>query len=187
MEYHIKFKTPGTVLSSDSLFAVLAVFRKDFERGIIDAIIQEFPQVSKRRVVKQVKGNISFNFQEVNRGSWIIDMDGAFVLLIGRVLFELGKDIVLKHPEWENFKALVYRVTSRAAINTKEQIQKHDDIGPFDVDQNKAQIQDQTNGVPKLNIDIELSRKNNNSPISTVKEQEDALRDELNRRKDNEQ
>jgi|GEM_PF-4078024 len=180
MEYYIKIVTPGSHLSTDTLFTLVAELRTDFEKSIQEAISEEFPQAGKNKLREGIKRNISFEFQEMRRGSWEIIFDGALGQFVGKLLYDIAKDIGFKHPSWEALRTRLYAVMKKCADHIKRKEDTRKEIGPYFIQQMITNIEPIENGDSRIVIEMQLTRKNDSPTYSTSEEVEAALKSFFN-------
>ena len=64
MELEIKFKTPGTHLSMQSMQGVIRSIIREIELGVYDALIEEYPHVSSSLLKKKVRNKVDLSLSD---------------------------------------------------------------------------------------------------------------------------
>lgn len=161
MDIAIRVKTPGNKLSMKTMLGgVVGDPQKDLELGTFDMLISEFPSASHTQLKKLVSKKAELYLSDIKKGSWEIALVGALGGIIGKAIYDLTIDYVKTSPQWEEFKKRTQAPSKVAADNIYERIEKRNELGPFMIKKRSLRITQSNDGTAKLNVDIELERKN---------------------------
>jgi hypothetical protein len=179
MELDIKFKTPGQYLSMDSLQGVIRTINREIELGIYDTLVNEYPNVSRSLLKKAVKNKVDLNLKDAKKGSWEIELIGSVGAIIAGALIS---DFIVSTETWQETKKKIYSISERTVVNVKNRLSRKNRIGPFDSGDKSINISKKNNGVSKLELKVDLKRRNSNDLDFDMEKEVDRAIEEMRNR-----
>ena len=182
MELEIKFKTPGTHLSMQSMQGVIRSIIREIELGVYDALIEEYPHVSSSLLKKKVRNKVDLSLSDARKGSWEIVLLGSLGTLIAGVSINLVSDLIVNSETWKETRNKVYSISDKAAVNVKKRLERKHKLGPFNADKKSVGVSKKPNGVSKLELNVELERRNSNEIDFDMEKEVESLIEQLKNR-----
>lgn len=175
MEVDIKFKTPGAHLSMNSMYGVISELKREIEKGIIDALKEEYPHVSKSSLKRKVKKDVDLYLTNAQKGSWEITLATVVGSAIGSIIYNLISDLIVSTDAWDSLKTKIYSTSERASNNVVSRLKNKKKIGPFLIKKNESSVIKNKNKTTKLSVNLELDCKNNSDQSFDVEKEVDGL------------
>ncbi|EKO3464439.1 hypothetical protein SPN99_000310 [Vibrio fluvialis] len=182
MEISIKFKTSGSYLSMNSMYGVISDLKREIEKGIFDAMVEEYPYISKSSLKKSIRKNVDLYLTDAQKGSWEIFLGTVVAGAIGGVIANLSNDLIINSEPWKNLKSKIYSTSERSAENVKDRLDKKQKVGPFTVKNKDNVVIRRNDGTTKLELDLELENKGTDSVSFDVEAEVNSLIEQLKNR-----
>ncbi|WP_000406148.1 hypothetical protein [Vibrio mimicus] len=182
MEISIKFKTPGTYLSMNSTYGVISDLRKQIERGIFDALVEEYPDVSKSALKKILKNHVDLYLKSANKGSWEIEVGTVIAGIIGTVVGSLTVDLVINSESWGDLRSKIYSTSGRASEKIRERLDNKRKFGPFDIRKKDSRMITRNDKTTKYELNLDLETESDEGNLFNVEEEVNKAIEELKKR-----
>lgn len=179
MEVSVKFKTPGEYLSMNSMFGVVSSVRREIEISIAEVLYEEFPSSSREAIRRQVRNRVDLSLKDARKGSWEVLLVGTVGGAIGGIVVNLVSDIITNSDQWKQFRNDIYSISEKVSRRAEERLSKKKKIGPYEANYKQLKATKKNNGVPSLQVDIELQRKSKGGMEFDMEEEVNRLIDEL--------
>ncbi|MCG5526419.1 hypothetical protein LRB11_16050 [Ectothiorhodospira haloalkaliphila] len=175
----MKFKTPGQYLSMNSMFGVVSSVRREIEIAIAEVLYDEFPLSSRELIRRQVRKRVDLSLKDAQKGSWEVFLIGTVGGAIGSIVINLVSDIITNSEQWKKFRGDVYSISEKVSKRSEARLARKKKIGPYEAEYKRLKATKKNNGVPALEIDIELHNKRSNEMNFDMEEEVNRLIDEL--------
>lgn len=179
MDFEVKITTPGSYLSTRTLFGIISELNKSFEIGTINALKDLFPLSSNSQIRKFVSGKLDFNIVDAKKGSWELYLVGAIGGVVGKAIYDLSMDVIKTSPQWKGFKERVFKPSRKIAEEISEKLDDKEKLGPFLIETQSLVIETSSNGATKLKYEVVLIKNGDLPSLLTTENQVNHLIEEI--------